>query len=358
MEFTVRDLGSAESKSVQEVEQQLLDEHQQQLEGAQEPPVEVVDEPTPPQEAELDEQKVLSYLGKRYGREITSLEELSQQREEEVEMDEEIKTYLKYKKETGRGFEDFKELQKDYEAMDSDELLRKYFLSTQEGIDEDDVDVLLDEFYYDEDIDDDSTIKKVRLKKKKAVNEAKKFFNEQKEKFKIPLESRTESSPAVDLEEYESYKQYIAQAQSFEEENKRKSEWFQQKTDELFNQEFKGFEFNIDDKKITFSPGDSTELKKTQSNPYAFISKYLDEAGMMKDAVGYHRSLAIAMNPEKFAKFFYEQGQAEAVDDLNRKMKNVNMSERRAPESISNGEFKIKAVNPDSGSKLKIISRK
>jgi hypothetical protein len=78
----------------------------------------------------------------------------------------------------------------------------------------------------------------------------------------------------------------------------------------------------------------------------------------MKDAAGYHRSLAMAMNPERFAKFFYEQGQADATDDLSRKIKNVNMSERRAPESIGNGEMKIRAVNPDSGSKLKIVSRK
>jgi hypothetical protein len=364
MEIKVRDLGSTESKSIQEIEEQLLEEHQQkiveQTQETIETPIEgQQEEPTiTHEEEELDENKVLSYLGKRYGREITSLEELAQQRENTDEMDEEVKTYLKYKKETGRSFEDFKELQKDYDAMDSDDLLRKYYLSTQDGIDEDDVDVLLDEFYYDEDIDDDSTIKKVKLKKKKAVNEAKKFFNEQKEKFKIPLESRTESSPNVDLEQYESYKQYIEQAQSFEEENKRKSEWFQQKTDELFNQEFKGFEFNIDDRKFTFSPGDSSELKKSQSNPYSFITKYLDDAGMMKDAVGYHRSLAVAMNPEKFAKFFYEQGMAEAVDDLNRKMKNVNMSERRAPETISKGDFQIKAVNPDHGNKLKIISKK
>ena len=138
----------------------------------------------------------------------------------------------------------------------------------------------------------------------------------------------------------------------------RKAEWFQQKTEELFSGEFKGFDFTVDDKKFTFLPADREEIKKIQSNPYSFITKYLDDNGLMKDAAGYHRSLAMAMNPERFAKFFYEQGQADATDDLSRKIKNVNMSERRAPESIGNGEMKIRAVNPDSGSKLKIVSRK
>ncbi len=362
MEIKVRDLGATESKSVQEVEQQLLDEHQQQIEESQETPVEVVDEPTPPpaqtEEIELDDDKVLSYLGKRYGRELKSFDDLTSQRDEQEEMDEEIKTYLKYKKETGRSFEDFKELNKDYDSMNEDDLLRKFYLSTQEGLDEDDVDVLLDEFFYDEDYDDESTVKKTKLKKKKAVNEAKKFFNDQKEKYRVPLESSTSSSPNVDLEEYESYKQYMSEAKNLEEENLRKAEWFQQKTEELFNGEFKGFDFAVDDKKFTFMPADREEIKKIQSNPYSFITKYLDDNGLMKDAAGYHRSLAMAMNPERFAKFFYEQGQADATDDLNRKIKNVNMSERRAPESIGNGEMKIREVNPDTGSKLKIVSRK
>jgi len=362
MEIKVRDLGATESKSVQEIEQQLLDEHQQQIEESQETPVEVVDEPTPlpaqTEEIELDDDKVLSYLGKRYGRELKSFDDLTSQRDEQEEMDEEIKTYLKYKKETGRSFEDFKELNKDYDSMNEDDLLRKFYLSTQEGLDDDDVDVLLDEFFYDEDYDDESAVKKTKLKKKKAVNEAKKFFNDQKEKYRVPLESSMSSSPNVDLEEYESYKQYMSEAKSLEEENLRKAEWFQQKTEELFNGDFKGFDFTLDDKKFTFLPADREEIKKIQSNPYSFITKYLDENGLMKDAAGYHRSLAMAMNPERFAKFFYEQGQADATDDLSRKIKNVNMSERRAPESIANGEMKMRVVNPDSGNKLKIVSRK
>jgi len=126
----------------------------------------------------------------------------------------------------------------------------------------------------------------------------------------------------------------------------------------VFSQEFKGFEFNVDDKKIVFSPGDAAELKKVHSTPFSFINKYVGEDGLMKDASGYHRALSIAMNPDKFAKFFYEQGQSDATDDVTKKIKNVQMSERRAPEAASKGGMQIREVNPDAGRGLKIRSAK
>jgi hypothetical protein len=373
MEIKVKEVEFTESKSVQERERELHEQHEKQLNGEFddiETPViktddmaidnqqTIVDTTEVDSEDELSEEKVLSYLGKRYGKEINSFDDLVQERTDSEELDEEIATYLKYKKETGRGFEDFKQLNKDYDAMDSDQLLRAYLSATQEGLDSDDIDVLMDEYSYDEDFDDESDIKKIKLKMKKSVNEAKKFFNQQKEKYRVPLESSRSSIPEEDKEEYESYKQYIQSSKNQQEESERKSKWFEQKTDEVFGGEFKGFEFNIGEKNITFAPGDATELKKLQSNPYSFISKYLDENGMMKDAAGYHRSLAMALNPEKFAKFFYEQGQSDATDDVTRKIKNINMSERQTPVSVNKGEVKVKAVNPDSGRGLKIRSIK
>ena len=140
--------------------------------------------------------------------------------------------------------------------------------------------------------------------------------------------------------------------------NDRKRKWFDQKSEEVFSKDFKGFEFNINDKKISFTPGDAAELKRAQSNPMNFINKFLDDSGLIKDATGYHKSLSIAMNPEKFAKFFYEQGLSDATEDVMRKTKNINMSERKTPEVINKGGMQIKAVNQDSGRGLQIRSIK
>jgi hypothetical protein len=114
----------------------------------------------------------------------------------------------------------------------------------------------------------------------------------------------------------------------------------------------------LNDQVVRFAPGDAAELKKAQLTPTNFISKYLDESGMIKDAVGYHRALAVAMNPERFAKFFYEQGMSAATEDVNRKIKNINMSERQAPQSTVKDGFQVKSVNPDSGKGLRIRSMK
>ena len=368
--FKVRSLDGIEQKSAVEVEQELLDKHEQQFTEVnndtpivEETPVESIQVETPEvdnyQEEELSEEKVLSYIGKRYNKEIKSFDDLMAERKESVDLPEDVATYLKYKQETGRGIEDFIKLNKDVDSMDSETLLREYLSATQEGLDSEDIDVLMDDYRYDEDLDDESTIRKIKLETKKAVAEAKKFLNGQKEKYRIPLESRGESISEEQREIYEKYKQYTEQANSFEEESERKRQWFDQKSDEVFSDRFKGFEFNLDDKKVSFNPGDRNELRKSQSTPANFINKFLDEQGLIKDAEGYHRALAVAMNPDKFAKFFYEQGKSDAVDGTMRNIKNIQMSENRAPEVGRPADgIQVKAVNPDSGRSLKIRSIK
>jgi len=365
MELTVREVTSGGEKSAAQLEEELLQKHEESLQGAlddsgsqQAPPAIdpiINNEPTP---YELKDEDVLSYLGKRYDREITSFDELMATRQEKDDLDPEVASFLNYKKETGRGIQDYLRLQEDFDSMNPDSLIKQYYMATEVGLDEDDIDAMMEDFSYDEDLDDDSHIKKAKIAKKKMVAQAKDYFNSQKDKYKQPLESRTAAFPEGEKEEYEAYKQYMQEAKTLQEENERKSEWFQKKTDEVFSQEFKGFEFSIDDKKIVFSPGDVAELKKVHSTPFSFINKYVGEDGLMKDASGYHRALSIAMNPDKFAKFFYEQGQADATDDVTKKIKNVQMSERRAPETINKGGMQIREVNPDTGRGLKIRSAK
>lgn len=364
MEFTVRAIETSEGKSIQEIEKGLLEKHEQEISGQVEGAVTIDDSNLRPSDepanepTELTEDQVLSYIGKRYNKQISSFDELMAERKESGDMPEDVAAYMKFKKDTGRGFDDFIKLRKDYDSMDSEVLLKEYLSATQEGLDEDDIDSLMDDYRFDEDLDDESTIKRTKIAKKKAVAEAKKFFNEQKEKYKVPLESSGSSIPNEEKEEFESYRQYIKEAKTVQEENDRKRKWFDQKTDEVFSNDFNGFEFNLNDKKVSFSPGSSAELKKMQSNPMNFISKYLDESGLIKDAVGYHKALSIAMNPDRFAKFFYEQGMSDATEDVMRKTKNINMSERRAPEVVNKGGMQVKAVSQDSGKGLKIRSIK
>ena len=350
MEIKVRDLGEVEAKSTQQIEQELLDKHE----------AEVSDETAPEPESEpeapaLSEDDVRSFLSNRYGREIGSLDELAEVRETAPDLPEDVASYDKYKQETGRGLEDFMKVNQNLDEADGDGLLKEYLLQTEDGLDAEDVEMMMEDYKFDEDLDDEADIKKAKLAKKKAVAKAKRFFEEQKEKYQAPLESRGAGS-LEDSEEYQEYKQYVEQAKTYQEEQKRRKEWFDDKTNEVFSEQFKGFEFNLNDKSYVYSPGDRGELKKLQQTPEAWLNKYLDDKGLVKDAKGYHKSLAVAMNPEKFAEFFYEQGKAAAVDDVMRKTKNINMSERPVPQAVSKGEFKVRAVAPSSGRGLKIRS--
>ena len=362
MEIKVKEVGVIDSKSVQEVEKELLEKHEEKLN--EEVASDVVLEETKSAEPEvglqkedLTEESVLSFIKNKYGRDISSLDELTAAKESE-EMPEDVAAYYKYKKDTGRGFDDFAKLQVNHDEMDSDKLLRDYLFETEDGLDSEDIEMLMEDYSFDEDLDDDSDIKKIKIARKKTIAKAKSYFNDQKEKYRVPLESSGSSISESDAEELEAYKQYTESAKTYEEEISRKRDWFHKKTDDVFGSEFKGFEFTLDDKKVTFSPGDATELKKIQSDPQNFISKFLNEDGLIDDAVGYHKALSIAMNPEKFANFFYSQGKAEATDDVIRKTKNINMSERKTPEITSKGGMQIKSLDKDSGRGLRIRSKK
>ena len=363
-EFKVRDLGEVESKSVQEVENELLEKHEQQMKEEEqvtkEPVVETKEEtPAEEQKFEIKDEDVLSHIKDRYGKEINSLDELFSERESSPELPEDVEAFFKYKKETGRGLNDFMQLNKNYDEMDSDVLLADYYKQTEEGLDEDDINDLIDsKFGYDEDLDEESLVKKQKLAKKRELNKAKKFFKEQQEAYQVPLESSKEPADAKYDEELRSYRDKMKEAESVEAENQKKREWFSKKTDDLFTDEFKGFEFNVNDEKITFKPADAAELKKSQQSPMNFINKYIGEDGLLSDAAGYHRSLSIAMNPDKFAKFFYEQGQAAAVDGMAKKSKNIDMDTRRAPEVTKKGGMQVRSVSQDSGRGLKIRSKR
>ncbi len=370
MTLKVREV-TKEQKSVQEVESELLQKHDEKLNEELKSSSEKVNVSEPNSveqktieeevktDSELKEEDVLKYIGKRYGKEINSIDDLVTEREVKEDLPDDVAAYLKYKKDTGRGVEDYVKLNQDFEEMNPDVLLAEYFLATDEAIDPEDVESLMEDYIYDEDIDDDSAIKKKKLAKKRIVKKATKYFNDQKETYKQPLESRVSGVSEDDKKQLAEYKQYVNDAATTSELNERKRDWFTKKSDEVFSSEFKGFEFNLGENNITYKPADVDSLKKSQSNIMNFVDKYLDDDGMMKNVGEYHKALSLAMNPDKFAQFFYEQGKSEAIEGDARKTKNINMGLRNAPEITSTkGGMKIRTVNSDSGRSLRIKSSK
>jgi hypothetical protein len=357
MEIKVRDLGALEEKSTAEVEQELLEKHEAQFSDENSPEVveEIVSEPTQIS-SDLDEEQVLSFLKDRYGKEVNNLDELLEQRNNAPELPEDVDAYFRFKKETGRGLKDFVELNKDYEAVDTDTLLAEYYLATEEGLDADDVKGMVEDLTYDEDLDEESFVRKQKVAKKKVVNKAKKYFSDLQEQYKVPLESSGNPLSGEEKENFEAYQQYVKESSSVQQENTRRNEWFRKQTDEVFSDKFKGFEFAVGEKDVTFNPGNASDLKSAQLDIMNFVNKFIGDDGLIKDAAGYHKALSVAMNPSKFAEFFYEQGKSDGVEDISRKSKNINMDSRRVPETANKDGVQIRSVNSDSGRGLKIKS--
>ena len=398
MEIKVKDLGAVEEKSKAEIEEELLKKHEEKFENSDsQPTTEKIEEPKealkkedpkkepeiiieekkeePPTKenpssekideapsSELNDEDVLSFIRDRYNKDINSVDELFAEKEANEELPEDVSAYLKYKKDTGRGIEDFYNLQKDYDSMEDDSVLASYYRITEEGLDAIDIqDIMEDKFSIDEELDEPRDIKKKKLAKKRELAKAKKFLNEQKDKYKVPLESSRDQLSTDQQENLNAYESYLKESKSIEEQNKKRYNYFLEKTDEVFGNEFKGFEFTVGDSNITFKPGTGEELKNVQSDFNNFVNHFMDkQTGLIADPNGYHRSLAAAMNPDKFAQFFYDQGVSATVDNVSRKSKNINMDIRQAAQhTVSKDGMKIRAVgNTDSGRGLKIRSIK
>lgn len=373
MEFKqVKEVSPIEEKSTQEVEQNLLDKHEESLkvsdvnENVSETSNTVKETTIEENKAEQDiadlpeikDEDVLSYIKERYNKDISSVDELFSEQEKNSPLPDEVSKYLDFKKETGRGFEDFIKANRSYDNLEDDQILKEYYSLTESDLDSEDIQYLMeDKFGYDEEVDDDRDIKKKNISKKRELAIAKKYLSKLSETYKTPLESSGGSYSEEQLKEISAYKEYVQKAQTEVESNKRKSEYFQKKTDEVFNSEFKGFEFNIGDKNVIYSSGDANEIKSKQVNVQSFINQYLGEDGLVNDAQGWHKALNAAMNPDKLAQYFYEQGKADAIGDVSKKSKNINMSLRQTPQSSPQKGFQARAVNTDSGRGLRIRSK-
>jgi hypothetical protein len=353
---------TSEPISKQELERKLVEEHEKSLSD-----VETKDDITDENQGErqderqeeLSEAEILSYIKEKYGKEVSDLSQFVNRDADEPKLPEDVSAFLKFKKETGRSISEFLFVNKDFDNESPESLVRSYLKETNKGLDDEDIEILYDEsFGFDEEDDDDKVVRQRKLAFKQTLAKAKEHFTNLQEKYKVPLES-SQSLSNEDDEEYQRYRQLVKEAETAEAEGRKRAEYFKQRMDELFSDEFKGFEFKLDDDtSFVYKPDDAAKLKQAHETPMNFINKFLDENGLIKDSVGYHRALAAAMDPVRMAKFFYEQGKADMAEKLSKDSKNLDL-ERTSPQVIkTKGGLRIQAVNPESGNGLKIRQTK
>jgi len=275
------------------------------------------------------------------------------QEEPKQVLPENVDKLVKFMEETGGSVEDYVNLNKDLSKMDNTSLLREYYKTTKPHLDADDVDFLFTKnFAYDEEADDPSEVKAKRLAFKEELYNAQNYFKGAKDKYYADLKLSKQNDIAP---EYLEAMEYYKESQQQTEEHKNLQKTFIDKTNKVFNDEFKGFDFKVGENKYRFKIEDSKKVKDFQSNISNFVNQFLDDKGTVADAKGYHKALFTAQNADKIANHFYEQGRADAIREAAKKSKNINMEPRQDASSIvTSGGEKIRVVSGDSSDKLRI----
>jgi len=339
--------GSSENEEAgQETEMEL--QEVQQEEKVEETPVleEVTDDETSNDEAPV--------AAKQEENKVEPVEETKvETKEPEIEYPENMMDLVKFMNETGGTIEDYVRLNADYTNVDENTLLVEYYKQTKPHLSYDEIQFLMeDKFSFDEEVDEDRDIKRKKLALKEEVANAKNFLTGLKDQYykevKLGSKLAPEQQKAIEF-----FNQYTEEQKSANELLAKQTQHFEQETSKVFNDNFKGFNFAVGDKKYRFNVKDVSQVKS--QNLSNVFDKYVNENSLLDNAVGFHKALFAAQNPDAIANHFYEQGKADAIKQMTAEAKNINMDPRKTADGyVETGGIKVRAISGDNNSGLKI----
>jgi hypothetical protein len=276
----------------------------------------------------------------------------------EVKLPENIESLVKFMEDTGGTIEEYVRLNADYSDVDNNTLLKEYYKSTKSHLDNSEIDFLIDDnFSFDEDLDEQRDIRKKKLALKEEVAKAKKFLNGMKDEYykevKLGSKLSKDQQDAINF-----YNEYNQKQSATSEVQQKQYKQFEQSTNNVFNENFKGFDFKVGDKKYRYNVKDAAATKDYQSDISNFVREFLDENDMMKNAAGYHKALYAGRNIDKIVSHFYEQGKADAIKNTAIKSKNIDMGPRTVKPVVDAGGIKVKVLGGEDSSRLKFKIRK
>ena len=261
------------------------------------------------------------------------------------ELPDNVQKLVDFMEDTGGDINDYVMLNQDYSEMDNHTLLKEYYKRTKPHLDIEEIDFLMeDSFSYDEDSDEERDIKRKKLALKEQVASAKSHLDGLKSKYYEDIKGGSKLT-GDQQKAVEFFNRYKAES----EEAEAKKSVFTQRTNEVFNDKFKGFEYNIGNKKFRFNVKDASKIKEDQSDINNFTRKFLNRKNEMGDAKGYHKSMFTAMNADAVANHFYEQGKADALKESVAKSKNINMDPRQQHSGVVEaGGIKVRVLGDNS----------
>jgi hypothetical protein len=267
---------------------------------------------------------------------------------------ENIEKLVSFMEDTGGTIEDYTRLNADYSTVDDVTLLKEYYKKEKPYLEGEDIDSILEDFVYDEDIDEDRDIRKKKIAFKEEVAKAKGYLEETKSKYYDEIKLR----PGVTQDQQKAtdfFNRYTKQQEQATQQHAQ----FQESTKQLFDDNFEGFDIKVGDKSYKYNIQNRDKVAESQSNINNLVGKFLDKEGNVTDTKGYHKAMYAADNVDKIASHFYEQGKADAVKDVLNKSKNLTSTKARTQQGdvFVNG-FKVKAMSGADSTKLKIKTRK
>ena len=268
---------------------------------------------------------------------------------------ENVNKLIEFMKETGGTIDDYARLNADYSNVDGEALLREYYKQAKPHLDSEEIQfVIEDSFSFDEDLDEARDIRKKKLAYKEEVAKAKSYLDSLKDKYYAEIKLR----PGVNQEQQKAT-DFFNRYNEEQELNKANQSKFHDQTNELLNNDFKGFDFKVGEKKFRYGVKDPVKVADNQKDISTFIKTFLNDKGEVVDTKGYHKALYAARNADTIANHFYEQGKTDAIKDQLAKSKNISTEPRQTQDGnvFVNG-FKVKAISGQDSSKLKIKTRK
>ena len=266
-----------------------------------------------------------------------------------VDLPDNIQKLMDFMNDTGGDINDYVTLNQDYSELDNHTLLKEYYKTTKPHLSEDEIEFIMeDNFSFDEEVDEDNDIKRKKLALKEQVANAKNHLDGLKSKYYEDIKAGSKLTPEQQkaIEFFTSYNKESEESYKMQ---KKQADNFNAKTNNVFNDQFKGFEYNVGDKKFRFNVRDADSVRETQGDINNFIKKFLNKDNLMEDASGYHKSLYTAMNADKIAGHFYEQGKADALKESIAESKNVSMDPRKTHiENVNTSGLKVRALNNDN----------
>lgn len=286
-------------------------------------------------------------------------EAIIEQQESGIALPDNIQKVVEFMNETGGSLEDYVKLNTDYSALDETQLLREFYENTKPHLDREEIDFIMeDNFSYDEELDEDRDIRRKKLARKEELAKAKNHLDGLKSKYYEEVKAGSKLNPetkkAVDF--FNRYKKDNEEASKVTE---SQVSTFNNKTEKLFSNDFKGFDFNVGEKKFRYKVKNADQIKDTQGDINNFVKKFLNNKNEMSDAAGYHKSLFTAMNADAIANHFYEQGKTDAMKTSIHNSKNIDMSPRGVHENVKpTSGVSFKAIKSGGTSKFGVKTRK